>query len=140
MAMELLLELGCEELPERFLQSISNQLKRDLTQMLIESSLSFESVEGYSTPRRLIVCVQEVAEIQPEKRELITGPPYAACFDESGNPTKALEGFSRKSSVSVQDLSRIETEKGTYVGYEKTIPGQKARDVLQEMIPKTIKL
>lgn len=137
--MELLLELGCEELPERFLQSISNQLKHDFSKMLTETSVSFGSIEGYSTPRRLIIYVKEVAGSQPEKSELITGPPYSACFDGSGNPTKALEGFARKREVSVQDLSRIETEKGTYLGYEKIVPGQKTANVLQEMIPKTIK-
>lgn len=137
--MELLLELGCEELPERFLQSISNQLKHDLTKMLTETSVSFGSIEGYSTPRRLIIYVKEVAGSQPEKSELITGPPYSACFDGSGNPTRALEGFARKREVSVQDLSRIETEKGTYLGYEKIVPGQKTANVLEEMIPKTIK-
>ena len=54
MSLELLLEVGCEEIPARYFSSILEQLRQRFSQSLSESNLHFEQIEIFATPRRLI--------------------------------------------------------------------------------------
>ena len=139
MEVEFLLEIGCEEIPARFLPPAAQQLKQGLTGILTGSSLSFGDIETYFTPRRLIVHVTDLAVTQPVRSQVIMGPPYSAAFDQNRHPTKAALGFARKNQVAVEALSRVETEKGSYLVYKKRIPGREARQILEEEIPTTFK-
>ena len=63
---DLLLEIGLEEMPARFVTDASNQLSAKLTNWLLEKNISFEQVSSFSTPRRLAVLVSKVAEKQED--------------------------------------------------------------------------
>ncbi len=139
MMSEFLIEIGCEEIPARFLPAASQRLKQKFTEILTAKSLSFDDIEAYSTPRRLIVRVTGLAATQPAQSQVIMGPPYSAAFDEDRYPTKAALGFARKNQVAVEALSRVETEKGSYLVYQKQIPGRGARQILEEETPTAIR-
>ena len=70
--------------------------------------------------------------------EEVLGPPQAAAFDSTGNPTKAAEGFAKSQGVSVDYLMVKTTHKGQYVYFGKTQPGQPAKHVLADAIPKLL--
>ena len=139
MAAEFLLEIGCEEIPARFLPGASQQLKQNIQRVLSVHSLDFDEIAAYSTPRRLIVHASGVATTQPARSQEITGPPWAIAFDRDGRPTAAAQGFARKNRVGVEALSRIKTKKGSYLAYRKQVPGRGAKDILAEEIPNAIK-
>src|SRR3954467_15350199 len=113
---ELLLEIGCEELPARWLPGLTNQLGEVVIAQLKEQRLAPESpAETYSTPRRLTVRIARLSERQADLEELVNGPPVSASFKPDGTPTPAASGFAAKNGVEVAALEQIETAKGVYL-------------------------
>ena len=95
---ELLIEIGCEEIPASWLPGLTAQVSRHLEARLKEFRLAPGApVEGFSTPRRLTARVSRVAERQTDLEEVINGPAVAAAFKADGEPTPAATGFARKS-------------------------------------------
>ena len=91
---ELLLEIGCEELPASWLPGLTQQIGDVVLAELRGHRLTPEApAETYSTPRRLTVRVAKVAERQTDLEELVNGPPVSASFAADGTPTAAAAGF-----------------------------------------------
>lgn len=132
---ELLFELGCEELPATSVRRAYTQLADRITALLSESAITFGEVVAMGTPRRLIVSIKDVSERQPDQSKAMRGPAIRAAYDESGQATKALEGFCRGQGATLEDL----TNDGEYVWYEKQIPGRPAAEVLAEILPASVK-
>ena len=128
---ELLLEIGCEELPADWLPALTNQLSDVVGRELRTARLVPEGpVETFSTPRRLTARVARVADRQTDLEELLTGPPVSASFMAGGTPTAAAAGFASKHGVDASALERVETAKGAYVAYRRKQRGKAAVDVL----------
>jgi glycyl-tRNA synthetase beta chain len=127
---ELLIEVGCEEIPASWLPGLTVQLRTHLTARLKEFRLTTESpAETYSTPRRLTACVTKLAERQTDFEELVTGPPVSAAFKD-GQPTPAAAGFAKKYGVDASALERSTTAKGEYLAYTVRQRGKATVDVL----------
>ncbi len=137
---ELLLELGCEELPASWLPALTNQIGDTVAAQLRERRLPPETaVETYSTPRRLAVRIVRVPERQTDFEELVNGPPVSAGFAADGTPTPAASGFAAKQGVDVSALERVETPKGVYLAYRKRLRGKAAVDVLPDVLGGTLR-
>ncbi|MCR4667320.1 MAG: glycine--tRNA ligase subunit beta [Desulfovibrio sp.] len=130
-----ILEVGSEELPSRFLPVEQRFLKERFEATLREAHLQFGEVCVYVTPRRACVEITELASVQEEREETVQGPPKRIAFDADGNPTKALEGFLRTQSLSLQDLYEEETSKGVYLAAKRRVGGAAATDILAACIP-----
>jgi glycyl-tRNA synthetase beta chain len=139
LALEFLFELGCEEIPARYVDLILRQLSQEFIRFLAEAKLTHQEVESFATPRRLVLHIAGLAASQADRTELITGPPVSAAFDRENAPTKAADGFARKMGAQLTDLIRVTTDRGEYLAFEDKIPGKFARDILLEEIPKAIK-
>src|SRR6266849_6239317 len=136
---ELLLEIGCEELPASWLPDLTNQVGAIVEAQLREHRLAPESpVETYSTPRRLTVRVVRIPERQSDLEELVNGPPVSAAFKPDGSPTPAAIGFAAKQGVDVAALERTETPRGVYLAYRKRQRGKAAVDVLPDVLAGTL--
>jgi glycyl-tRNA synthetase beta chain len=132
---ELLIEIGCEELPAGWLPGLTAQLGRHLTSRLkTVRLLSTAPVETFSTPRRLTARVGSLAERQTDLEELVTGPPVSAAFTAEGLPTPAAAGFAKKNGVEVSALERHTTPKGVYLACRRRQDGKAAADVLAEVM------
>ena len=132
---ELLIELGCEEIPAGWLPPLTAQVGEATAARLKALRLDAEApVETYSTPRRLTVRVAHVAERQADLEELLMGPPISAAFKPDGAPTPAATGFAKKNGVEVADLERIENAKGVYLAFRKKVRGRPAIDVLPDVL------
>jgi glycyl-tRNA synthetase beta chain len=128
---ELLLEIGCEELPASWLPGLTQQIGEVVVAELRERRLPPEApAETYSTPRRLTVRIARLAERQSDLEELVNGPPVSASFGPDGTPTPAATGFASRQGVDVAALERVETPKGVYLAYRKRQRGKTAVDVL----------
>jgi glycyl-tRNA synthetase beta chain len=133
---ELLLELGCEELPATFVRKAFCDLHANVEKGLREAGISFE--DGHppiGTPRRLIIHFSNVADRQPDREQESRGPALPSAFDSDGNPTKALEGFCRGQGVLPGDVER----RDGYVWVKKTISGKPTIDLLAELLPQAIR-
>ena len=132
---ELLIEIGCEEIPAGWLPGLTRQLGEQLDARLKEFRLNTDArTETYSTPRRLTARVAKLAERQEDFEELVTGPPVSAAFRPDGEPTPAAAGFARKYNVEVLGLERHDTPKGTYLAYKVHQRGKATVDVLADVM------
>jgi glycyl-tRNA synthetase beta chain len=132
---ELLLEIGTEEIPASWLPGLTTQLGAVLEAKLKEARLSTdEPIETYSTPRRLTVRSARISERQTDLEELVTGPPVSAAFGADGKLTPAGAGFVRKQSATEDQIERVQTPKGEYIGVRKHQRGKAAVDVLPEVL------
>jgi glycyl-tRNA synthetase beta chain len=137
---ELLLEIGCEELPASWLPGLTNQLGEVVNQQLREHRLPPESpADTYSTPRRLTVRVARVPERQTDLEELVNGPPVSAGFAPDGTPTPAAAGFAAKQGVEVSALERVATPKGVYLAFRRRQRGKTTVDVLPDVLAGTLR-
>ena len=137
---ELLIEIGCEELPASWLPSLTDQLKDRLGWFLSEARLEWMApIQAFSTPRRLVVYVDRVATQQADLEETVSGPPVRASFNVDGEPTAAALGFAAKQGVNVSSLERTNTPKGEYLVYKKHQRGVVARKVLPDVMGATLR-
>ena len=132
---ELLIEIGCEEIPASWLPGLTSQLASHLDARLKDARLTSDRpAESYSTPRRLTARVAKLAERQTDHEELVTGPPISAAYKPDGDPTPAAVGFAKKYGVEVAALERSQTPKGTYLAYRVHQRGKATVDVLGDVL------
>lgn len=127
---DLLLEIGLEEIPARFVLDAANQLADRVRELLTEQHIGFGEIHVYSTPRRLAVLVEEVNEKQDDLHEEVKGPAKKIALDENGNWTKAALGFTRGQGKTVDDIYFKEIDGTEYVHVAKHIQGQRTMEVL----------
>ena len=130
-----LLEIGTEELPAAELTRALEQLETGIVRLLADSRLSHGEVNVMGTPRRLVVSVEDLVSAQPDKEELVKGPPAERAFDEQGQPTTAAQGFARSKGVHVSDLQVQDMDGGKYVVAAVKSQGRPAPAVLSEEMP-----
>ena len=133
MAKDYLFEIGTEEMPAHVVTRSVNQLADRTRKFLKENGLSFKDIKTFSTPRRLTILVEDLAEKQEDIDEVKKGPAKKIAQDADGNWTKAAQGFARGQGVSVDDIY-FEELKGTeyaYVHIQKE--GKKASYILLGM-------
>src|SRR3954467_6368195 len=138
--MDLLFEIGCEELPAGFqkpaLEWMAAEMKRGPGDGRLngEGEAERANIQEYATPRRLTLVVTAIAERAPDVRRTLQGPPSKAAFQD-GKPTKAAEGFAKKAGVAVSDL-RVE---GDRVVVEQQIKGQTAAEALPPILERIVR-
>jgi glycyl-tRNA synthetase beta chain len=138
MGQDLLLEIGTEEIPARFILGALESLRRLAEERLQQARLPYREIKTVGTPRRLALLAFGLEPVQTDREEIIIGPPRSAAFDDQGNPTKVALGFARAKGVPVEDLSLLETPKGVYLGLKKKISGRSASAVLPALLPQLI--
>jgi glycyl-tRNA synthetase beta chain len=137
---ELLLEIGCEELPASWLGPLTRQLGERLAAQLAAFRIGVGApLETHSTPRRLTAAIARISERQTELDEVVTGPPVAAAFGADGQPLPAALGFARKAGVEPSELTRLDTPKGQYLAYTKHERGKATVDVLPDVLAATLR-
>ncbi|MBQ9691049.1 MAG: glycine--tRNA ligase subunit beta [Eggerthellaceae bacterium] len=128
-----LFEIGTEEIPAFDLHKATIQLEKIVSQLFEARAIAHGDVAIFSTPRRLIVQVSDVATATEEKHELIKGPSAAIAFDEAGNLTKAGVGFARSKNVLPEDIE-VRDENGTsYIFARKDTPSMQVISLLPEI-------
>lgn len=130
-----LLEIGTEEIPARVVGDALAQLKNNCIKILNENQITYETIEVYSTPRRLSLIINGLNNNTENLVETVKGPSKKISYDKDGNPTKALLGFMRGQNVELRDTS-IQDFNGEEYVYAKVVKQEKAiEEVLnKEMI------
>lgn len=133
-----LLEIGCEEIPARYVEGGLKQLKEHTLAWLNENRISHGEVNAWATPRRLTLLIQDVADKQGDIEEEVRGPAGRIAQDEDGNWTKAAEGFARKQGVEVSSLVLKEHKGETYVFARKQETGKPTVQLMETGLPKVL--
>ena len=133
-----LLEIGVEELPAADVDTALSQLRERVPALLKELSLKQGPVKIDGTPRRLVVSIADLSLNQPDREDLVKGPPADKAFDPSGVALPAALGFARKNNVNTKDLEVREQDGGKYVFAVVRQKGRPTPEVLAEFLPKLI--
>ncbi|MGR3677295.1 MAG: glycine--tRNA ligase subunit beta [Paracoccaceae bacterium] len=129
---DLLIELFSEEIPARMQTRAADDLKKRMTDGLVEAGLTYAGAHALSTPRRLTLAVEGLLAESPTVREERKGPKVGA-------PDKAIEGFLRGAGISRDDLEERETPKGAvyFATIEKA--GRTAEVIVAEVLEDVIR-
>jgi glycyl-tRNA synthetase len=132
------LEIGTEELPANDVDTAHAQLVERVPALLDELNLTHGDVRVFSTPRRLVVAIDALSPRQPDREDLVKGPPADKAFDKSGVALPAAMGFAKKNGVNTKDLQVREEGGGKYVFAVVKQTGRPTPEVLAEALPKLI--
>lgn len=127
---DLLLEIGMEELPARFVAGAAHQLKEKLEKWLQTKRVEFDQISLYESPRRLAVLVFGVSEQQADRNDEAKGPARKIAQDEAGNWSKAALGFARSNGVEPESLYFKEMNGVEYVYARKNEAGKATVELL----------
>jgi glycyl-tRNA synthetase beta chain len=131
---DLLLELFSEEIPARMQRQAAEDLKRLVTNALVERNLLYEGAQSFVTPRRLTLHVVGLPAAQAHSREERKGPRVGA-------PEAAIQGFLKSAGLSRLEDARVETDpkKGQFYVAVIEKPGRETKDAIQEIVPAIIR-
>ncbi|MDA0713531.1 MAG: glycine--tRNA ligase subunit beta, partial [bacterium] len=136
---DLLLEIGCEEIPSGEIDQALVWLRVNAEQILNSNRLKFEEIKTFGTPRRLVLIITDVAAKQTNLSEEVTGPKVEVAYDSSGNLTKAGLGFVNSKGKSAKDAYQKDSAKGKVIALKIAEKGQAANKILPSLLSKLIK-
>ncbi|MBS4199702.1 glycine--tRNA ligase subunit beta [Bacillus sp. FJAT-49732] len=130
---DLLLEIGIEEMPARFVNNAIRELSEKLESWFQDNKLSFTEMKLFSTPRRLAIVVKEVATSQSDTEEEVKGPAKKILFDNEGNWSKSALGFTKSNGITVDDIYFKEIKGVEYAHANKFIKGEATIKLLPQL-------
>ncbi|MBL8097856.1 MAG: glycine--tRNA ligase subunit beta [Anaerolineales bacterium] len=133
-----LLEIGTEELPASDVDSAYSFLESRISDFFNELHLDHKEIRIFTTPRRLTVSIDSLSPNQPDREEVVKGPPADKAFDKDGKPTQAGLGFAKKNNIDPSALEVREEGGGKYVFAVVKQKGKPTPEVLVEALPKLI--
>lgn len=136
--LELVVELGVEEIPASMIEGAANQFADILVRALTEQRLSAGDRTVWYTPRRIIVGLKDVPDRQEDLVETVIGPPKSIGYDASGVATKAAAAFAQKNGVPLAKIRLVSTVKGEYLSIARSERGKKTHKLLERLIPESI--
>jgi len=138
---DLLIEIGCEELPPKALDQLREAWFEGVSHGLQRENLAFDAAasRSWSTPRRLALYFAATAGGQADQQQERHGPAVAAAYDANGQPTPAALGFARSAGVEMKDLETIETDKGAWLVVRQQLPGKSLADLIYPLLEQALK-
>lgn len=129
---DILIELLSEEIPARMQAKAAEDLRRLVTDGLVDGGLTYAHARAFATPRRLALAIEGVSAHSPTLRDERKGPKVGA-------PEAALEGFLRSAGVTRDQLQRREDKKGAFHVAVVERPGRPAAAILAEVLERAIR-
>jgi len=133
-----LMELGCEELPEKQIAIACNSVNSSFADFLKVNKLNCNSYNVSGTPRRIFLAAFAVDVGQKEEEILKIGPAVNIAYDAEGKLTPAGQGFLKKNAMQEEAIFIQETEKGRFLAVKYLKPGLTTVELLQSWIPEMI--
>ncbi len=131
---DLLLELRSEEIPARMQRKAAGDLRRLVTDGLVEAGLTYEAAREYWTPRRLTLDVRGLTARSKDVREERKGPSTKA-------PEQAIQGFLRSAGLTDVSQAQVHSDpkKGDFYVAHAVKPGRAAEEIIAALIPEIIR-
>ena len=136
---ELLFEIGAEEIPAGMLPRAVGELETILDKHLAaENLIEGVALETFGGPRRLTAVARGIIAKQADVESEVTGPPKSVAYDNVGAPTRAAVSFAEKQGVPLHELRLVQTPKGEYIAAKVVRRGRTAGELLTEILPRVI--
>ena len=129
---DLLIELFSEEIPAGLQAPAAQNLKKLLTNGMVEAGLTYANASAFHTARRLTLVVEGLLDASPTVQEERKGPKVGA-------PEQAINGFLRGAGLSMDDLEVRDDKKGQVYFAKITKPGRPAAEIVAEVLEATIR-
>ena len=129
---DLLIELFSEEIPARMQTRAADDLKKRMTDGLVEAGLTYAGAAAFSTPRRLTLAVDGLLAASPMVRQERKGPRVDA-------PDKAIDGFLRGAGLTRDQLETRDTPKGAVYFAVIEKPGRPAAEIVADVLETVIR-
>lgn len=140
---ELLIEIGCEEIPADWVGGLAEGFATAVSEGLDRERLTAETIGSHGTARRLVVHGAGIPESQPDQVREVLGPPWRVARDEGGGWSRAAAGFARRQGIGEGDfesrLQPVETPRGRYLGIRQVVPGQPAIRILPRILENALR-
>ena len=136
--MRLLFEIGVEELPSRYVLKASKDLLENLKKELNKERIKFSGDVEFNSPRRMAVYISEISEKQDDFYEKKMGPSVSVAYKD-GILTQAAKGFIQSQGLTENDIKIEKTDKGEYIYVEKNLKGVYTKDIISDILVRTIK-
>src|SRR5713226_6044891 len=137
--LELLFEIGCEEIPAGMVAKAADDLKAYIEKVLTAESIGTGvTVETFGGPRRLTVWAQNLPRKQADVTSEVTGPPKSVAYDSVCSPTRAAVSFAEKQGVALHEVFLVTTPKGEYLAAKQVKRGRTAEQVLADILPRAV--
>lgn len=133
MTKDVLLEIGLEELPARFIDHATDQFVHQAKKWLTENRIQFENIQSFSTPRRLAIRIENISAEQKTLFEEVRGPALQIAQTEDGSWSKAAIGFAKGQGKGVNDLYTKDVKGTPYIFIEKVTKGKNTADILPKI-------
>ena len=130
-----LLEIGVEELPAKQITRAVSELKKHIIQELNREKVPYGSIEIWSTPRRIAVYIDQIADKLTDEQLTVTGPSVSVAYDSNNEPSNALQGFLKKYNASASDITTTQKGKNEVVTLNTTIIGADSKSVIARLAP-----
>jgi glycyl-tRNA synthetase beta chain len=136
---ELLFEVGCEEIPAGMLPRAEGEIKAGLEkQLTAENLMDGVTVDSFSTPRRLTLCARGLPVRQADVVSEVTGPPKSVAYDVVGAPTRAAVSFAEKQGIALHEIYFLQTSKGEYLAAKNVKRGRATEHILADILPRIL--
>ncbi len=132
---DLLLEVGVEEIPARYLPGAVEELGERAKEAFLTSRIVSGTLATFGTPRRLVLYAYDVQPLTRPVEVKVRGPSKKVAYDQSGAPTRALLGFCKSQGVSPDQVVVEADRSGEYVYAVKVNPGIPVAEALRETLP-----
>lgn len=134
--MNLIFEIGCEELPASAIEIATQFLPAQLKSELEAARLDCEAIESLATPRRILLLALNVSSVQKNLQVEVLGPRVEAAYNASGELTPAGLGFLKAKNIDPKDAYQKQTEKGLVLAAQLHEKGKPALHILSEILPR----
>jgi len=132
----LLIEIGVEEIPAGVAPRMGEAFKDSLIELLEKNNIQVGVISQGVTPRRLLIHIPDCQTMQADREETLWGPPEKVAFRD-GEPSKAAEGFAKKSGLRVEDFELADKGDGKarYMKAVQIVKGREVNCIIAEAMP-----
>jgi glycyl-tRNA synthetase beta chain len=141
--MNILFEIGSEEIPARFLPPAMESMRELAERLLAQNAIDFEKITTFATPQRLVLRIDGMSDHQKPRTITHFGPPKNAAFDNNGVPTKAAISFANSKNIKIEEIVVLKKEKspgqlGEYIAAVINEKGRPSKDIIPDIFNKII--
>ncbi len=135
----LVLEIGAEELPSRFIPDALAFLEKSAREDFAAARIAFKNLSVFATPRRIALVFRDVDDVQKDLVTTFRGPAWKTAFDANGIPTRAAQGFARGRGVPVESLTPVEVDEVKYTCATVSEKGKSSVEILPDLFSELIR-
>lgn len=134
----LLIEIGSEQIPAGYIVPALEAFSKQMCDMLDSTRIDHGQALTLGTPRRLVLMIKDVGDMQKAQTSTITGPPEKIAFDKDGKPTVPAQKFAQKAGIPLDQITVEDTPKGRYLTAVVQETCESSISILEQMLEKAI--